>query len=105
MAQTLRLCQPIDSENEILRMKIVKIVLGFLLLLGAGKETVIAAKQLGTFLDPGVLVGVLVLLLLCTWLIGSGFSKDRFKFQSMEFVKYFVICSVLFALIVIVCSK
>ena len=80
-------------------MKILKIILGFLLLLGAGKETVVAANQLGTFWDPGVIIGILLLLLLCTWLIGSGFSKERFRFKSVEFVKYFAICSLLFLFI------
>lgn len=80
-------------------MKIGKILLGILLLFGIGKEYAQASRDLGTFVSPGIIIAVLLFLFLCTWLIGSGFSKRKLEFKSFEFLKFFIITFVAFALI------
>ena len=77
-------------------MKVIKIIIGFLLLFGAGKEYINASRQLGSFFSPGIVVGMLAIFLLSTWLIGSGFSQRKFNFKSLEFLKFFVIALVTF---------
>ena len=77
-------------------MKIFKIVLGLLLTYGAGKEYVNASRQLLSFLDPGIIIAVLLTLLLCTWLIGSGISKEKLKIKSWQFLKYFGVTVIIF---------
>ncbi len=77
-------------------MKIFKIIIGLSLIYGAGQEYVSASKQLFTFLDPGIIIAVLLMLILCAWLIGSGFSKDRISFKSWQFLKYFGLSFALF---------
>ncbi|WP_298238439.1 hypothetical protein [uncultured Algibacter sp.] len=83
-------------------MKTFKIIIGFLLLYGAGKEYLNASRQLDTPYDIGILIAILLLLLLSTWLIGSGFSKRKLKFKSFEFLKFFIISFVALAFFVIV---
>lgn len=78
-------------------MKIGKILLSVLLLFGIGKEYAHASRDLGIFLSPGVIIAVILFLLLCTWLIGSRFSKRKLKFKSFEFLKIFIITFVGFA--------
>lgn len=80
-------------------MKRFKILIGFALLFGAGREYIDASRQLGSLLSPGIIVGVLLTLVLSTWLIGSGFSVRKFQFKSFEFVKFFIISFVTFAIV------
>ena len=80
-------------------MKTFKIIIGFLLLFGAGREYIDASRQLGSLFSPGIIIGILILLILSTWLIGSGFSVRKFKFKSFEFVKFFIISFVTFAIV------
>ena len=82
-------------------MKIFKIILGFFLLFGAGKEYVNASRELGSFYDIGIIIPIVLFLILCTWLIGSGFSVRKFKFKSFEFMKFFIISFVTFAIVAI----
>ncbi|MGB0880252.1 MAG: hypothetical protein ACPGTO_06770 [Polaribacter sp.] len=77
-------------------MKIGKILLGVLLLFGIGKEYVQASRDLGSFLSPGIIIAVILFLMLCTWLIGSGFSKKKLKIKSFDFLKFFIITCVSF---------
>lgn len=77
-------------------MKIIKIIIGFLLLFGAGKEYINASRQLSSFFSPGIVIGILLILILSTWLIGSGFSERRLNFKSFEFIKFFVIALITF---------
>ena len=77
-------------------MKTLKIITGFLLLFGVGKEYVNASRDLGSFFLPSIIIPVLLFLILCTWLIGSGFSVRKFKFKSFAFLKFFIISFVTF---------
>ena len=78
-------------------MRTFKIIIGFLLLYGAGKEYINASRQLGTPYDIGIIIPILLFLFLSTWLIGSGFSRRKLKFKSFEFLKFFIISFVSFA--------
>lgn len=80
-------------------MKIVKIIIGFLLLFGTGKEYINASRQLGSFFSPGIVIVTLLMLLLSTWLMGSGFSQRKLTFKSFEFIKFFVITLIIFFII------
>lgn len=71
------------------------------MLYGAGKEYIDASRQLGSFYDIGIIIPIILFLILCTWLIGSGFSVRKFKFKSFEFVKFFIISFVTFAIVAI----
>lgn len=82
-------------------MKTFKIVLGFLLLYGVGKEYINASRQLGSLISPGIIIATLIFLILATWLIGSAFSARKFTFLSFEFVKFFFISFVFFAAVAI----
>ncbi|SMC87880.1 hypothetical protein [Cellulophaga tyrosinoxydans] len=82
-------------------MKTLKIIIGFLLLYGAGKEYIDASTQLGSFYEISIIIPIFLLIILCTWLIGSGFSVRKFKFKSFEFVKFFIISFVTFATVAI----
>lgn len=69
-------------------MKSFKIIVGILILYGAGKEYVSASKQLSTFLSPPVIVGCLVMILVVGWLFGSSLSQTQFEIRSFQFTKY-----------------
>ncbi|MEM6894620.1 MAG: hypothetical protein AAF554_13090 [Bacteroidota bacterium] len=77
-------------------MRIFKIIIGFLLLSGAGKEYVEASGEAGSWASPGIIIGVLLVLLLCTWLIGTGFVKVKYKLSRIQLIKYFGISLVIF---------
>jgi len=79
-------------------MKIFKIILGLLLTYGAGKEYISASRQLFSFFDPGIIIAVLLMLLLSTWLIGSGISKEKLRILSWQYLKYFGATFVIFVL-------
>lgn len=80
-------------------MKIFKIIIGFLILIGSGREYVNASRQLGSLFSPGIIIGILIMLILTTWLIGSGFSVKKFQFKSLEFLKFFIISFVTFTIV------
>ncbi|GAA3594644.1 hypothetical protein Q4Q39_06985 [Flavivirga amylovorans] len=80
-------------------MKRLKIILGFLLLYGTGKEYVNASRQLGSLYDIGIIIPIVLLLFLCTWLIGSGFSKTKLKFKTLKFLKYFGFSFLIFVIV------
>jgi len=80
-------------------LRTLKIIIGFLLLFGSGKEYINASQELGSFYNISILIPILLFLLLCTWLIGSGFSKREFKFKSFEFLKFFIISFVTFTIV------
>jgi len=82
-------------------LKTFKIIIGFLLLFGAGREYIDASRQLGSLFSPGIIIGILIMLILSTWLIGSGFSVRKFKFKSFDFVKFFIISFVTFTIVAI----
>jgi hypothetical protein len=82
-------------------LKTFKVIIGFFLVFGAGREYIDASSQLGSLFSPGIIIGILIMLFLSTWLIGSGFSVRKFKFKSFEFIKFFIISFVTFAIIVI----
>lgn len=82
-------------------MKNFKIIIGFFLLLGVGGEYIDASAEVGSMIDPGIIAGSLLALLLSTWLIGSGFSRDRFALRSVEFLRYFAISFAVFALVAV----
>lgn len=82
-------------------MKTFKIILGILLLYGAGTEYISASNQLSTFFSPGILMGCLIMILVSAWLMGSGISKQNFEIRSVEFLKYMIVAAsgfVVFAL-------
>ena len=68
------------------------------MLYGSGKEYVDASRELGTPFSPGIIIIILILLFFCTWLIGSGFSKDKLKFNSLKFTKFFILSFSVFIL-------
>lgn len=82
-------------------MKRLKIITGFILLFGAGNEYINASQQLGSFFNLAIIITILLFLILCTWLIGSGFSSRKLKFKSFEFVKFFILSFVTFAAVAI----
>lgn len=82
-------------------MKIFKIIIGFFLLYGTGKESIHLLRSQGGE-TSGMLLSLLIMLpfvFLCAWLIGSGFSARKLKIKSLEFLKYFIFSLVLFCLI------
>jgi hypothetical protein len=80
-------------------MKIFKLIVGALLVFGAGQEYISASKQLFSFFDPGIIAAVLLVLVFCAWLLGSGVSKGEFQLKSWQFLKYFVLTFIMFVLV------
>jgi hypothetical protein len=83
-------------------MKVVKIVVGVLLLFGASAEYINASKHFYSFFVPAILLANLTLILISTWLIGSSVSQDKFKIASLNFAKYFVICLFCFLVLALI---
>lgn len=81
------------------KLNTFKKIIGFLLIYGAGKEYVDASRQLGSPFSPGIIIGMFLILILCTWLLGSAFSKSNFKIKSLQFLKYFGISFLLFIIV------
>ncbi|NCU06034.1 MAG: hypothetical protein GXC73_18880 [Chitinophagaceae bacterium] len=77
-------------------MKIFKILLAVLLIYGAGNEYINASRQLLSFYDPGIIAAVLLMLILCAWLLGSGIAKQKIRLLSWPFLSYFAIAVALF---------
>ena len=71
------------------------------MLFGAGREYIDASRQLGTLYEIGIITPIMLFLFLSTWLIGSGFSKRKLKLKSFEFLKFFIISFVTFAIVAI----
>lgn len=78
-------------------MKVVKVIIGLLLLYAMGSEYASASNELNTFFSLGVISAGLPMIFLCAWLIGSGISKEKLKIKSWKFVWYFLGSLVLFS--------
>jgi len=78
-------------------MKLVKIIVGFVIAFNAGREYILASITHQSFIGFTLFAPVL-LLLLGTWLIGSGFSVRKFKFKSFEFIKFLSMALAVFSL-------
>jgi hypothetical protein len=74
----------------------VKIIFGFLMLWFTGTEYINASRELGAFSFP-ITIGCLGVILLFTWVIGSGFSPTKVAFRSLDFVKFFIISLIVFS--------
>ena len=83
-------------------MKALKIIIGFLLIFGAGKEYIIASSEVGSLLSPGIVMAVILMLFFSTWLIGSGFSSKSLKSDPKAYIKFFIIALVTFVIVAIV---
>lgn len=84
-------------------MKYGKLILGIILLIGAGREYASASRQLGTLINPGVMLGVMLLMILCTWLIAGAFPRQqKLKIKSLEFVKFYLGSLIIVALVSII---
>lgn len=77
----------------------IKIIFGFLLLLGTGREYINASRELASFYDPGIIIAIIPIFVLSTWLIGSGFNPIKFSFKSFDSIKYFIISLVVFLIV------
>ncbi len=82
-------------------MKTLKIILGFILLLGAGMEHGRQFRVFGTFFNPAIITSSFLIILLATWLIASGFSKTKFRIKSIESIKYLIITLLFYIIFVI----
>jgi mRNA-degrading endonuclease YafQ of YafQ-DinJ toxin-antitoxin module len=80
-------------------MNKVKIAVGLILICGTGGEYINASRQLSTFLAPEIIVACLLMILLSSWLIGSGLMKEGFKVKSFQFLKYCAISFLLFTIV------
>lgn len=80
-------------------LKTIKIIIGLLLIYGAGKEFINASRQLGSFLNPGVIISIILILILSAWLVGSGLSRNKLKLVSFAFLKYFGISIFIFTIV------
>lgn len=76
----------------------IKIIAGFLILWFTGQEYISASRDLGTFFSPIMILLFLGVILLLTWVIGSGFSPSEFTFRSFEFIKFFIISLIVFSI-------
>jgi hypothetical protein len=85
--------------EEKIKTNKLKIIFGFLLLLGASQEYVNASRELGSFYSPGIIIAILLIFMLSTWLIGTGFNPVKFSFNSSYGIKYFVVSLVAFLII------
>jgi len=77
-------------------MKKLKIFIGFLFLFGSASEYIRASKQFLSFLNPGIIIGCTVMIFFCAWLLGSGFSKEKFEIRSYNYAKYLAIAFIVF---------
>lgn len=79
-------------------MRTLKIIIGFLLIYGAGTEYVVASREVSSWFNIGVIGGVIIMLSICTWLIGTGFANSKYKLNKSQIAKYFGITILLFFL-------
>jgi len=82
-------------------MKRIKIVIGFLIIYGAGSEYVDASRQLGTPFSPGIMVGVFLMVAFSIWLIASAFSKRKYHLKPMHVIITTLVSIVTFAIVVL----
>jgi hypothetical protein len=66
----------------------------------SGKEYISGSQEVGSFSSFGIMAGTLTLLLISTWLIGSGLSVKKAKLNSFSFLKFSIISIVVFLLAV-----
>ncbi len=69
------------------------------MLFGVSSEYINASRELGSFFSPAIIVGVLIMLILATWLIGSGFLNRNLIFKRLEHLMFFVLSCITFAII------
>lgn len=79
--------------------KFIKIFFSLLFLYSAGQEYAHETKQTGTYLNIGVIIGSILVLALCTWLIGSSFRKKSDETVLFTYSKYFVISFFVFSFV------
>lgn len=70
-------------------MKTVQKIGGVLILFATCKEYISASRQLGTLFSPGIIITILLLLVISSWLMASGFSKQKIRFKSPLFLKIY----------------
>ena len=80
-------------------MKVAKIILGMFLIISLGNEFVRAGFQIGSFFNLGVVVGVLLMLVLVAWLLGSSMTINRLNLKSWTFLKIYLLSLLGFLLI------
>jgi len=74
-------------------MKTFKIFLGFIFIISSASSY--EYSNYNNFLSPETIASFFVILI-STWLIGSGFSYSKFKLKSFEFFKFLVISLITF---------
>lgn len=79
-------------------MRLGKIILGILLLLGTGSEYINASEQMGNYFAPEILIFAVGVIIFSTWLIGSGLVKDEFKLLSAGTAAFFILSFLIFIL-------
>jgi len=72
-------------------MKVAKIILGMFLIISLGNEFVRAGFQIGSFFNLGVVVGVLLMLVLVAWLLGSSMTINRLNLDIFKDLLAFII--------------
>jgi hypothetical protein len=65
-------------------MKKIKIIIALLLLYAAGTEYIFASHELSTYWSPGILIGVLLMIVAAAFLIGNRMSPERFDIKSQS---------------------
>lgn len=68
------------------------------MLYGAGAEYVDASREFGSWYSAGAIGGTITMLLICTWLIGTGFTNSKYKLTKIQIAKYLGISLALFTL-------
>lgn len=77
-------------------MRIVKIVVGILLLWGIASEYVNASRELVTWFSPWIIISALSMLLICAWLFGTALTHSKYKISKTQFIKYYAIITIVF---------
>jgi hypothetical protein len=83
-------------------MRVFKVILGFFLLLGVAEEYLAVSRQFGKPFDIILLVITILFVFACTWLMGSGFTKEKLVIKSIRFLVFFILTSLLFVMIIFV---
>src|SRR5687767_14679099 len=83
-------------------MRVLKVILGFFLLSGMAAEYANVTRQFGTLFHGAVFFVMILVLFLSTWLIAGGFTKEKLSLKSSRFRIFFVLTSILFALITVI---
>ncbi len=71
-------------------MKYAKLILGIVILIAVGSEYGRACQELGTIINPGILLALFLSLIWCTWLIAGAFpGQENLKVRSLTFLKFY----------------